>query len=106
MYGGDEPTDNKIIIVDCSDSENEALKSRFQHKNKPATLQQDTTTRYCPGLDHTEGEERNAKTRTKKRVTLDLVVSQLCFSSANFNKCSCVWGESTRYNSQGGLECL
>jgi hypothetical protein len=92
----DEPMDD--IIVECSDSEDEAmdlklkdpLVSRFQRKNKPATRKYDYS-KILPRFGPQRGKNgvgkniSNTKTRTKKRVTLDLPVNQGGF---NFSKSS------------------
>jgi hypothetical protein len=95
-YAQDEPMDD--IIVDCSDSEDEAmdlklkdpLVSRFQRKNKPATRKYDYS-KILPRFGPQRGKNgagkniSNTKTRTKKQVTLDLVVNQ---GSFKFSKSS------------------
>ena len=89
-YAQDEPMDD--IIVDCSDSEDEAMDqgdlklkdpavSRFQRKNKPATRKYDYSKilpRFGPqrGKNGASKNISNTKTRPRKRVTLDLVVNQ------------------------------
>ena len=101
-YAQDEPMDD--IIVDCSDSEDAAMDqgdqklkdpamSRFQRKNKPATRKYDYSKilpRFGPraqrGKNGAGKNISNTKTRTKKRVTLDLVVNQ--GPGFNFSKSS------------------
>ena len=90
-YALDEPTDD--IIVDSEDEETETeqgnLKdpgeSRFQRKNKPATRRYDYS-KILPRFGPQKGKKglsKNAKTATKKRVTLDLVVNTCGFSKTS-----------------------
>ena len=88
-YVQTEPIDD--IIVHCSDSDDETMEqgnlkepeSRFQRKNKPTTHRYDYSKilpRFGPQKAK-KGGKKSAKTRTKKGVTLDLVVNQRHFSS-------------------------
>lgn len=86
-YNQDEPIDD--ITVDYSDSEDEAMEqgnlkepevSRFQRKNKPGTRRYDFG-KILPRFEPQRGKKRgknsnNTKMRTKKRVTLDLIVNR------------------------------
>ena len=86
-----EPKDD--ITVDCSDSEDEAMEpgnlkepevSKFQCKNKPVTCRYDFG-KILPRFKSQRGKKgskncSNTKMRTKKRVTLGLVVDQGGFS--------------------------
>ena len=75
-------------VMNCSDSEDEAMEgenskepvSRFQRTNKPSTRRYDygkilSSYRFGPQKAK-KGGKNNTKTRTKKRVTLDLAVGR------------------------------
>ena len=82
-----EPSDD-LHVMNCSDSEDEAMEgenskepvSRFQRTNKPSTRRYDygkilSSYRFGPQKAK-KGGKNNTKTRTKKRVTLDLAVGR------------------------------